>query len=37
MDSFINVVERDPKVQMKIKDVLDKYIRLPCNYQSKLG
>ena len=37
MDDFINVIKRDPKVQTKIKDLLDKYNRLPYNYQSKIG
>ena len=37
MDDFINVIKKDPKVQIKIKDMLDKYNRLPPNYQSKIG
>ena len=37
MDNFINLIERDPKVQLKIKDMLDKYNRLPPIYQSKIG
>ena len=37
MDDFIDVVKRDPQVQMKIKDILDKYNRLPYKYQSKIG
>ena len=37
MDDFINVTKNDPQVQMKMKDILDKYIKLPFNYQSKLG
>ena len=37
MDDFINVIKRDPKVQIKIKDLLDNYNRLPYNYQSKKG
>ena len=36
MDVFINVIKRDSKVQIK-KDMLDKYNRLPFNYQSKTG
>ena len=36
MDDFINVIKRDPKVPVKIKDVLDKCNRLPYNYQSKI-
>ena len=37
MDEFINVIISDPEVQIKIKGMLDKYIKLPCNYQSKIG
>ena len=37
MDEYINVNKKDPQVLMKIKDMLDKYNRLPCNYQSKIG
>ena len=36
MDDFINVIKRDPKVQIKIKDLIDNYNRLPYNYQSKI-
>ena len=35
MEAFINVIKRDPKVQVKIKDTSDRYNRLPYNYQSK--
>ena len=34
MDDFVKVIKRDPKVQIKIKDMFN---RLPCNYQSKKG
>ena len=37
MDDFINEIKRDPQVQIKIKDILDKYNRLPYIYQSKIG
>ena len=37
MDDFIKVIKKDPQVRIKINDILDKYIRLPCNYQSKIG
>ena len=37
MDDFINVIKRDQQVQLKIKDMLDKYNRLPYNYESKIG
>ena len=33
MDEFVNVIKTDPKVQMKIKDMSDRYNRLPYNYQ----
>ena len=35
MDDSINVIKRDSKVQLKIKDMFDKYNRLPYNYQSQ--
>ena len=34
---FINVNKKDPKVQIKINDMLDRFNRLPYNYQSKIG
>ena len=37
MDDFKNVIKRDPKVQIKIEDLLDKYNRLSYNYQSEIG
>ena len=37
MDGFMIVIKRDPRVQIKIKDILDKYIRLPYKYRSKIG
>ena len=37
MDAFINVIKNDPKVQNNINDMLDRYNRLPYNYQSKIG
>ena len=37
MDDFLNVIKRDPKVQTKMKDISDKYIKLPYNDQSKVG
>ena len=37
MEAFINVIRKDPKVQVKINDMLDRYNRLPYNYQSKIG
>ena len=37
MEAFINVVRKDPKVRVKMNDMLDIYKRLPLNYQSKTG
>ena len=37
MDDFVSVIKKDPKVQIKINNLLDRYIRLPYNYQSKIG
>ena len=37
MEAFVNVIRRDPKVQIKINNLLDRYNRLPDNYQSKIG
>ena len=37
MNNFVNVIKKDPKVRTKINDNLDKYIRLPYKYQSKIG
>ena len=37
MVDFINVIRKDPKVQVKINDMLDRYNRLPPKYQSKIG
>ena len=31
------MIKRDTKIQTKVKDLLDKYNRLPHNYQSKTG
>ena len=36
-DDFVNVIKKDPKVRIKINDMLDRYNRLPYNYQSKIG
>ena len=33
MEAFVNVVRKDPKVRVKINDTLDRYMRLPYNYQ----
>ena len=37
MNGFIIVIKKDPQVQIKMKDMLDKYNRLPYSYQSKIG
>ena len=37
MDAFKNVIRKDPKVRMKINNMLIRYIKLPFNYQSKSG
>ena len=36
-NDFTNVIKVDPKLQIKINDMLDRYNRLPLNYQSKIG
>ena len=36
MADFINLIERGQKVQIKTKDMLAKFNRLPFNYQSKI-
>ena len=37
MEAFIIVIRKDPKVRVKINDMLYRYMRLPYNYQSKIG
>ena len=37
MDVFLNVIRKGPEVCVKRKDMLDRYMRLPSNYQSKIG
>ena len=37
MEDFVNLIKKDPKVHSKIKDMLDRYNRLPYIYQSKIG
>ena len=36
MEAFVNVIRKDPKVRVKINDKLDRYMRLPCKYRSKI-
>ena len=33
----MNVIRKDPRVRIKINDMLDRYNRLPYNYRSKTG
>ena len=37
MNDFVNVIRKDPQVRIKIKEMLNRYNRLPYNYQSKTG
>ena len=37
MDDFLNVTKRDPRKEIKMKDTLDKHIKLSTKYQSKIG
>ena len=37
MEDFLNIIRKDPKVRVKIIGMLDRYLRLPYNYQSKIG
>ena len=37
MEAFVNVIRKDPKVRVKINDTLDRYMKLPYKYQSKIG
>ena len=36
-NDFVNVIRKDPKVRIRINDMLDRYNRLTYNYQSKIG
>ena len=37
MEEFLNVNKKDPKIRIKKKVLLDRYNRLPYNYQSQIG
>ena len=37
MDDSINVIKKDPQVRIKMNNMIDRYNRLPYNYQSKIG
>ena len=36
MEAFTNVIRNDPKVRVRINDMLDRYVRLSYNYRSKI-
>ena len=36
-DDFVNVIKKDSKVRKKVNDMLDRYNRLPFNYQTRIG
>ena len=36
-NDFLNVIRKDPNVRIKMNDMLDRYNKLPYNYQSKKG
>ena len=36
-NDYMNVIEKHPQVRIKRNDMLDRYNRLPYNYQSKIG
>ena len=37
MNAFKIVIKKGPQVRIKINDMLDRYNRLPYNYQLKIG
>ena len=37
MEAFINVIKKDPKVRIKIFDMLDSYNTLPYNFNLKIS
>ena len=37
MDDFVKVNKKDPQIRIKINAMLDRYNRLPYNYQPKIG
>ena len=37
MDDFLKVNKKDPQIRNKINNMLDRYIRIPYNYESKTG
>ena len=36
-NDFVNVIRKNPKIRIKINDMLDRYMRLPFNYRSEIG
>ena len=36
MDDFINVITKDLQMRIKVNIMLDRYNRIPYNYQSKI-
>ena len=37
MEAFIKVIKKDPQIQNKINVMLDRYMSLPYDFQSKIG
>ena len=37
MEDFIKVIKKDPKMQSKINIMLNRYMSLPYDFQSKMG
>ena len=37
MEDFIKVIKKDPKIQNKINIMLDRYMCLPYDFQSRIG
>ena len=37
MEDFTKVIRKDPKIQNKINIMLDRYMSLPYDFQSKIG
>ena len=37
MEAFVKVIKKDPKIRKKINVMLDRYMSLPYDFQSKIG
>ena len=37
MEAFVNVIKKDPRVQNNINIMLDRYMSLPYDFQSRIG